>query len=79
MQASPMYQEMQSWAREEARAWALQEVREEVREEVRGEIEGERRSIALNMIQENLPIEAIARITGLTIAQLQQLQDDRIN
>ena len=70
MQASPMYQEMQSWAREEAKAWA------------REEIEGERRSIALNMLRKNLPSETIAEVTGLTIAQLQQLQvqqlqDDR--
>jgi predicted transposase/invertase (TIGR01784 family) len=111
MQASPMYQEMQSWAREDARAWALKEVRKEVQAEVRkevqaevrkevqaevrkevqaevrkevqaevrGEIEGERRSIALNMLRKNLPLETIAEVTGLTIAQLQQLQDDRIN
>lgn len=32
------------------------------------------RSIALNMLRENLDLETIVRITGLTIAQLQQLQ-----
>jgi hypothetical protein len=44
--------------------------------EVRGEARGEQRqkqSIALNMIQENIPLEVISRITGLTIEQLQQL------
>ena len=30
--------------------------------------------IALNMLKDNLPLEQIARLTGLTIAQLQQLQ-----
>jgi predicted transposase/invertase (TIGR01784 family) len=39
--------------------------------------------IALNMLQENIPLETIARITGLTIDQLQQLQalsgNDRSN
>jgi hypothetical protein len=40
-------------------------------------LEGEqlqKQSIALNMIQENIPLEVIARITGLTISQLQQMQ-----
>jgi hypothetical protein len=31
------------------------------------------------MLQENIPLETIARITGLTIEQLQQLQSDREN
>jgi predicted transposase/invertase (TIGR01784 family) len=30
--------------------------------------------IALKMLQENISLEVIARITGLTIEQLQQLQ-----
>lgn len=34
----------------------------------------ERRSLALKMLQENIPIETIARITEWTIAELQQLQ-----
>jgi hypothetical protein len=34
----------------------------------------QQQSIALNMIQENIPLEVIARITGLTIDRLQQLQ-----
>ncbi len=42
----------------------------------------QQQTIALNMIQENISLEVIARITGLTIEQLQQLsapQDDRSN
>ena len=31
-------------------------------------------AIALNMLRKNLPIETIAEVTGLTIAQLQALQ-----
>ena len=34
------------------------------------------RSIALNMLRKNLDLETIAEVTGLTIAQLQQLQAD---
>jgi hypothetical protein len=34
-------------------------------------------TIALNMLQDNLPLEQIARFTGLTIAQLQQLQAEK--
>ena len=41
--------------------------------------EQERQTIALNMLQENISLETIARITGLTIEQLQQLQSDREN
>jgi predicted transposase/invertase (TIGR01784 family) len=36
-------------------------------------------TIALNMLQENISLETIARITGLTTEQLQQLQSDREN
>jgi predicted transposase/invertase (TIGR01784 family) len=31
-------------------------------------------AIALNMLKDDLPLETIARFTGLSIAQLQQLQ-----
>jgi hypothetical protein len=34
----------------------------------------ERQTIALNMIRENISLEVIARTTGLSIAQLQQLR-----
>jgi hypothetical protein len=39
--------------------------------------EEERRSLALKMLQENIPVETIARITELTVAQLQQLQSSQ--
>ena len=35
---------------------------------------GGRRAIALNLLRENIPLETIARMMGLTIAQLQDLQ-----
>jgi predicted Rossmann fold nucleotide-binding protein DprA/Smf involved in DNA uptake len=38
--------------------------------------EAERRSIALNLLRENISLEMIARTTGLTIASLQQLQSE---
>jgi predicted transposase YdaD len=30
--------------------------------------------IALNMLKDNLPLEQITRLTGLTIAQIEELQ-----
>ncbi len=42
-------------------------------------IEQERQKIALKMLQENIPLETIARITELTIEQLQQLQASQNN
>jgi predicted transposase YdaD len=45
----------------------------------RGKVEGkveERQAIALNMLKDNIPLETIARLTGLTVAQLQQLQTE---
>ena len=50
-----------------------QEVIQRVEQRVRQE---ERQEIALNMIQKNLPLETIAEVTELTIAQIQQLQAD---
>ncbi len=41
--------------------------------------EEEREKIALNMLKENIPLETIARITELTIKQLQQLQSSQNN
>jgi predicted transposase/invertase (TIGR01784 family) len=60
MQASPMYHEMQAWAREEAQK----------------EVAEQRRSIALNLIHQGLSLELIAQATGVTIAELQQLQSN---
>ena len=37
-------------------------------------VENERDSIALKMMTENMPVEIISRITGLSIAQIQQIQ-----
>ncbi|MGG6265661.1 Rpn family recombination-promoting nuclease/putative transposase [Leptolyngbya sp. AN03gr2] len=59
MQQSPLYQEWQ------------QEAEQRGRQE--GQLE-ERRSLALKMLQENLPLEMIARMTELSIEQLQQLR-----
>jgi hypothetical protein len=45
-------------------------------------LEGEelqKQSIALKMLQENIPLEVITRITGLTIDRLQQLQSSPSN
>jgi hypothetical protein len=41
--------------------------------EARAKLE-EKQTIALNMLKDNLPLERISRLTGLTIEQLQQLQ-----
>jgi len=45
----------------------LEEITQRVRQEVR-------ETIALNMLRKHLPLETIADVIGLTIAQLQQLQ-----
>jgi predicted transposase/invertase (TIGR01784 family) len=45
---------------------------------VEGKIEGkieERQAIALNMLKDNLPLEQISRWTGLSIAEVQKLQE----
>jgi hypothetical protein len=36
----------------------------------------ERQAIALNMLKDNLPLEQISRLTGLTLDQLQQIQSE---
>ena len=49
-----------------------------IEDKVEGKVEGkveERKSIALNMLKDNLPLETIARFTGLSIAQIQLLQN----
>jgi predicted transposase/invertase (TIGR01784 family) len=46
--------------------------------ERKGKIEGkieERQAIALNMLKDNLPLEQISRWTGLSIAEVQKLQE----
>ena len=52
-----------------------QQTQNRISQEVRQE---ERRSIALNLLRQNIPLETIAQATGLPIAQLQQLQTDSI-
>jgi predicted transposase/invertase (TIGR01784 family) len=37
--------------------------------------EEEKQAIALNLLQQGFPMEAIAQATGLTLKQLQQLQN----
>jgi predicted transposase YdaD len=49
------------------------------RAKLEGKLEGkllQQQAIALNMIQENIPLETIVRITGLTNEQLQQLRSN---
>jgi predicted transposase/invertase (TIGR01784 family) len=58
-------------------AWET-ELKETSREE--GLLEGEERratAMARTMLQDNLPVEQIVRFTGLTLAQIQQLQGGR--
>ena len=40
-----------------------------------GKVE-ERQAIAINMFKDSIPLETIARFTGLTMIQLQQLQTE---
>jgi predicted transposase/invertase (TIGR01784 family) len=59
-------------------AWET-ELKETSREEGlrEGLHEGEERrarAIAITMLQDNLPVEQIVRFTGLTLAQVQQIQ-----
>jgi hypothetical protein len=37
----------------------------------------EKETIALNLLQENIPLETIARTTGLTMAQLEEIKAER--
>ena len=39
-------------------------------------IEKERRSIAVNMLKDNFSLEQIARLTGLALSQVQQIQSE---
>lgn len=47
---------------------------EQERSESASQLEQEYRSIALKMIEQNIPLETIARITNLTIEQLKQIR-----
>jgi predicted transposase/invertase (TIGR01784 family) len=58
-------------------AWET-ELKETSREEGLREGEEKRaRAMARTMLQDNLPVEQIVRFTGLTLAQIQQLQGGR--
>ncbi len=74
MQASPMYQELKAWAKEDAERELRVSVEHEIGESVALQ---KTRSIALNMLRKNLPIDTIAEVTGLTIDQLHDIQSDR--
>jgi len=53
----------------------LEKVREEVQKKVREEIrEKNTRLVVVNMLKEGLSMEIIAKVTGLTIEQVQQVQ-----
>jgi predicted transposase YdaD len=43
----------------------------------RGKVE-EREAIARNMLNDNLPLETIARFTGLTISELEGFANDQL-
>jgi predicted transposase/invertase (TIGR01784 family) len=55
---------------------SLREAKDEGKKEGKKEGKDETtRSIALNLLREGLPIEIITKSTGLTIAQVQALQE----
>jgi hypothetical protein len=72
---------------EQVDAWFEAEIAEaeqkaQERGEVRGEIRGEERKqqeIALRMFRENIPVDVIERVTGLTIEQLQMIRSQTGN
>jgi hypothetical protein len=68
-QKMPYVTSIERMGREEGREEGRKEGRKEGREE-------ERQAIARNLLRKNLPLEMIAEVTGLTIAQLQQLQTE---
>jgi predicted transposase/invertase (TIGR01784 family) len=73
MQASPMYHQLKAWAKEDVERELRLTVEHEIGESVALQ---ERRSIALNLLHQGISLEMIAQATGLSIEQLQQLQQD---
>lgn len=67
MRESVIYQMIKDEGKEEGKQQGIQEGRQEGSQE-------KAREIALNLIAEGMGIEAIARITGLTVEVVQQLQ-----
>ncbi|MGG6264819.1 flagellar assembly protein H [Leptolyngbya sp. AN03gr2] len=81
MAFSEAFLQWEQQTQEQIRQRVEQEVRQRVEQEVRQRVEQEvkqeeRREIALNMMKNNLPLEQISRFTGLTIAEIQMLQQD---
>jgi predicted transposase/invertase (TIGR01784 family) len=75
MRESVIYQEI--LAEGEAKGEARGEARGEVKGEARGEIKGEAkamRQVAINMLAVEMPIAQIARLTGLTIEEIELIQ-----
>jgi predicted transposase/invertase (TIGR01784 family) len=73
MQASPMYHRLKAWAKEDAERELRLTVEQEIGESIALQ---KARSIALNMLRKNLPLGSIAEFTGLSIAQLEELQQE---
>jgi hypothetical protein len=71
MALSEAFLEWEQQTIEQLRQRVIQEVRQEVSQEERLE---ERQAIAHNMLQDDLPLEQISRLTGLAIADIQALQ-----
>jgi hypothetical protein len=71
MSLSPVYEK---W-RQETLAEGRQEGRQEgVQEGIQEGIQEERRSLALKMLQENFPPETIARLSSLSLSEIEQLK-----
>jgi predicted transposase/invertase (TIGR01784 family) len=51
-----------------------EEIREQVQEEIREQVQEQVRLVAIGMLKEGLSVEIIAKVTGLTLEQVQQLQ-----
>ena len=73
MQASPMYHQLKAWAKEDAERELRLEVENEIGEAIALQ---NTRSIALNLLNQGISLEMIAQATGLSIAQLEELQQE---
>ncbi|MBW4506873.1 MAG: hypothetical protein KME64_10220 [Scytonematopsis contorta HA4267-MV1] len=71
MQESVIYQKIEAQAKEKGFALGREEGRVLGREEGREE---KARLIALNLLNEEMSVDLIARVTRLTVEQVQQLQ-----
>jgi predicted transposase/invertase (TIGR01784 family) len=73
MQLSPLYLEQLQAAEQKGKLEGEQ--LGEQRGEQRGQ-QQKQQEIALNLLQENVPMEIVSRTTGLTIEQLEQLRSN---